>query len=424
MGNPLSRPLDGPASTVTLWRLMDRGAWALFLLYWLLAAGSVAGVALLVRAIGPELKLAVLDYILPANFRMAGQMLLESFFGHLGERVLANFALQGGMAAVSVACCVVKELLSRRIEHTNPLLQEGHAPWPLWRQVLEELKFVVLYLLAYNVIFWLGYPPYGPTRTAAQVLSYVSLFVFFNVTFMCPLFLRHRVGYGRMVRTFLARPLQAFGFAAVWCAPSLLAIHLLGNVRTGLALTLVLLAHVAVTAPAAVAGTWLAARLLPVAQAMRPAGWFLRVLGWGVMLAVLVASGVVTTRLATSLNAKTQILKCQYKLDWSTLDYRLPSLSDLSVGLSFVVEITNPTEIDVRIERSRVEVRNSGKYFSEVRLAPIAVPAGQTVRQPVSLSVEIALSRLLEWRELIQGDWEVTWWIEVEEGWEFPVYFR
>ncbi|HSA23962.1 MAG TPA: hypothetical protein P5076_21060, partial [Myxococcota bacterium] len=205
MGNPLSKPLDGPASTVTLWRLMDRGAWALFLLYWLLAAGSVAGIALLVRAIGPELKLAILDYVLPADFRLAGQMLLESFFGHLGERLLANFALQGGMAAVSVACCVVKELLSRRIEHQNPLLQEGHAPWPLWRQVLEELKFAVLYLLAYNVIFWLGYPPYGPTRLAADVLSYVSLFVFFNVTFMCPLFLRHRVGYGRMVRTFFAR---------------------------------------------------------------------------------------------------------------------------------------------------------------------------------------------------------------------------
>jgi len=139
---------------------------------------------------------------------------------------------------------------------------------------------------------------------------------------------------------------------------------------------------------------------------------------------VLVASGVVYLRLADSLHAKSQILKCQYKLDPSTLDYRLPSLRDLSVGLSFVVEITNPTQVDVRIEKSRVEVRNSGKYFSEVRLEPIEVPAGQTVRQPVNLSVEIALSRLLEWRELVQGDWEVTWWIEVDEGWEFPVYFR
>jgi len=379
-------------------------------------------VALLVWSLGPELKAALLEYVLPAHFRVAGEMLLANLFGHLGERVLANFALQGGMAAVSVACCVVKELLSRRVEHTNPLLQEGHAPWPLWRQVLEELKFAALYLLAYNLIFWLSYPPFGPTRTAARVLSYVFLFVFFNLTFLCPLFLRHRVGYGRMVRTFFARPLAAFGFAAFWCAPSLVAIQLLGDVRSSTALGLVLAAHVLVTAPAAVAGTWLAARLLPVAQAMRPAGWFSRLLGWALLLGVLGASGVVTLRLADSLHAKSQLLKCQYRPDLGTFDYRLPSFRDLSVGLSIVVEITNPTEVDVRIERSRVEARNAGKHFTEVRLAPIDVPAGATRRQPVELDVEIALSRLLEWRELVDGDWELTWWIEVAEGWEFPVY--
>ena len=100
---------------------------------------------------------------------LAGQMIWNNYLERLGKQVLAIFILNGGMAAISLTCFAIKEMLSRRIEHGNPLLEHGHEPWPLWRQGLEELKFAVLYMVAYNVIFWVAYFPHDATRMTAMV---------------------------------------------------------------------------------------------------------------------------------------------------------------------------------------------------------------------------------------------------------------
>ncbi len=416
--------LDGPASFFVFWRLLDRRAWALFFVYLAAAGGVVTGFALLLLALGPDAKRALLEYIFPEHWRLAGNMLFDRFLGRLGRQVLAIFILNGGMAAISMTCFAIKEILSRRIEHGNPLLDHGHEPWPLWRQAIEEVKFAVMYLLAYNVIFWIAYFPWETNRLAAKVLSYSVLFVFFNITFLCPLFLRHRIGYGRMVRTFFARPFAAFGYAGFFLAPALTAAWLLEGQPLGTVVVVLLGIHVLTVAPAASAGTWVAARLLPVASAMRPARLISRLIGALGMLALLAGSGWVYAQLASSIHAKTQILKCQYRVDWSSFEYHLPSLTDLSVGLSMEIEITNPTEMDVLIEDSRLEITNNKKHFSTVQVGRIEVPAGETRRQEVDLRIEISLGRLLEYRDLLSKPWEFTLWVEVTEDWEFPVYFR
>ncbi len=421
---PLRGFFDGPVSFFVFWRMLDRRAWAIYLGYTLFAGGMVTAFAVAMLALGPEAKESLLDYLFPQHWRLAGRMVFERFFGKLGNQVLANFIINGSMSVISLTCFVFKEQLSRRIEHTNDLLPGGHSPWPLWRQGVEEFKYVLLYWFAYNVIFWISYPPWPATRLLGQVLSYLVLFLLFNIIFLCPLFLRHRVGYARMVRTFFVRPFASFGFAAFFLAPSLIAAQLLAGQEMKLAIPVLLVIHVLTVAPAASAGTWVAARLLPAAQALRPTRRVSRVSGLLVMALVVAASGYVFSRLADSINAKTQILKCDYSVDWGSFELDPPSLSDLSVGLSLDIEITNPTEVDVRIENSRLEVENAGRHFGTVHLGRIEVPAGATRRQRVDLRLEIALGRLLEYKDLLDKPWEFVLWVEVDEDWEFPVYFR
>ncbi len=419
-----SGPLHGPRSFFAFWRLLDARAWFLFFLY-LLLAGSVVGLfALLAVSIGPELKQGFLEYVFPDHWRMAGRMLLDKLLGRLGPKVVANFIINGGMATISLFCFALKEILSRRIEHQNKLVDEAHAPWPLWRQAIEESKFAVLYLVAYNLIFWIGYPPQEWLRWLALGLSYLTLFIFFNITFMCPLLLRHRIGYGRMVRTFFARPLAAFGFAGWFLAPALIATHLMEGQDWSTVAAVLLGIHVLTVPMAASAGTWLAARLLPTAKALRPTHAISRVLGVGGMIAIMIVSSVVFARLADSAHAKSQILKCQYRVDWSSLDYELPSFSDLSLGLSFDVEITNPTEVDVRIEDSRLEIQNDHRYFATANMGQIQVAAGQARRQKVEIRLQVAISRLLEFRSLMDKPWDFILWVSMDKDWEFPIYFK
>lgn len=415
---------DGVREAATFPRLLDRRGWKLFFLYLFVACLAVTGFALLVFWLKPSLKQAVIDYIFPSDWQLVPRLVAEKFFGRLGSQVMANFILTGGMALLAMLCAPLKEMLSRNIERTRPLLSEPMRPWPVWRQVLEEIKFALLYLLVYNAIFWLGYPPVPALRSAATVMSYVALFVFFDITFLCPLFLRHRIGYPRMIRVFFARPLQSFSFAALWCAPAIAAGFLMQGEKLGPVLAVILAAHVLVVAPAATAGTGLAARLLPAASAMRAVPLVLRLLGWLVLLAALGVSAALTARLANSLHKKTQVLKCEYQIDPGSLSIDWPSLSDPTLGLAVDLQIRNPTRVDLELEDSRLEITNDGRPLGIVRIGRIAVPAGEMRVQRLTLRIEVSFARLLEIRNLLSKKWDFVLWLKVSEDFEFPVYFR
>ena len=371
--------LDGLKALTTIKSLLDRKGWGLYLVYTLVAGLIVAAFSWWMVTMGPATKQALLDYVFPAHWHLAGRMIFDKVFRNLGDQVLANCILHGGMAAISVTCFVFKEVLSRRIENTRSLLKEKHSPWPLWRQGLEELRFAWMYILAYDVILWVAYPPWDWLRTIARILSFVALFVFFNITFLCPLMLRHQIGYARMVRSFFARPLQAFGFAGLFLAPGLIAGRLLASQPWPYVISILLMIHVLTIAPAATAGTWMAARLLPVAQSFPKPGKTTRIVGWISMLLIMLLSVYVFANLADSINKKSQILKCNYTIDWTSLTLE-PSFAEPSLRISLDMQIENPTSIDVQIEHSRLVILNAHKTFSEIQLDPISVPCFQITR--------------------------------------------
>ncbi len=415
--------LDGPRSFFISWRLLNARSWKLFFSYTLLAMLVVGLTSFGMVSFGPSAQQMLVKYIFPEAWWTAGRLILDHVFGNLGSVVLANFILHGGMAAISICCFAVKEILSRRIEHDRSLLAYGHAVWPLWRQAVEECKFAVLYLVAYDVIFWLGYPPWGANRIAAQILSSLVLLVFFNITFMCPLFLRHRVGYGRMLRTFFTRPMASFGYAAFFLAPHLVLIQFGRNLPIGTVTVLLLVIHTLTVAPAATAGTWMAARLLETAKARKPIPKTIKKIIWIGISIFLAASGWVFLHLAQSIDQKSQILKCHYKVDFDSFSIQPPTWTDWTIKISFEIEIKNPTATDVYIENSRLVINNAGKLFSEAYLSTIEVPAGQTVKPRIELGAKIDPARLTAYKEIFSPDWEFILWVELERGFVFPIYF-
>jgi hypothetical protein len=297
-------------------------------------------------------------------------------------------------------------------------------PWPWWREAFEEIKYLLLYLLTFNAIFWLGYPPLAPLRIAATALSYLVLFAFAWADYLSPYYFRHDLGYLRIFRLFFARPAAGVIFSALWCLPALLSGVILSGERLVLAFVVLTAAQVLVIAPAVVSGTALAARLHAQASGLRPVPRLIKWAGALTLSALLAAGAFLTISLSGSLLEKTQLLKCSFRLVPGTLSVSRPTLLEPAPGLEAELEIENPTGLDVLIEDSRLEVKNSGGFLANVHIDRIFAPARSSVRQKVALKISLSLAKLSRIKELFSGDWEFTLWLRLSPRWEFPVYFR
>ena len=180
----------------------------------------------------------------------------------------------------------------------------------------------------------------------------------------------------------------------------------------GAALWLLFGANLLAMGWAAVSGTWLAARLLDQARASRPAPWPARLLVWTAILAVLGWSGFVFGNLGAALHRKTQILKCHYSADWSSFRLELPELNlrsamgsllsgTVPVGARLTVRVQNPTELEVSLERSTLELRHQRTLVARTRLEPLRLPAGATVERQLELRLELQPAALLKGKALL-----------------------
>ena len=80
---------------------------------------------------------------------------------------------------------------------------------------------------------------------------------------------------------------------------------------------------------------------------------------YSIMIIVLIFCSYLHYQLILSLHHKSQLLKANYDIDWSSMDYELPSFEALTNGkafssLSFDIEISNPTNFNISIEESEL----------------------------------------------------------------------
>jgi hypothetical protein len=422
---PLERASDQLAAAVRaplcVARLPPR-TWALLALYAALATGVLGAVAWAVREYEGGLRRLVLSYVLPESWQFAAEYVVDRFFAAQQGIVLTNAIIAGSLALVTVLLFYVKELVSLSYEQGAALTGEPVRELPLWMQAWEEIKLFLLFLAVQGSIFWIGYGA-GEWRAIASVtLSYAFLFYMFAIDFLSPVMQRHQGRYSTILKTLARRPVACVTFGAMFAAPTLIA----GAVWP-LSIEAVFAANVASIAWAAVAGTWLGARLMPAFRRTERAGVPMRAVAWLALVGLLAFNGYRFGALTLSVHHKSQILKCDYDVDLGSFGVDAPSLAgllddDITVGVHFDVTIHNPTRFDVEIEDNRVELRHDGALMGTTRLSPVKIPAGATVEQTVKLSLDTKLSNLGKGLDLLDpDDWSGTLYVKVAEHFEFPI---
>jgi hypothetical protein len=411
--------------------LMPRRAWLYFCLY-LGLSGLVLGlVAWQLVAREGDVRALVLGYFLPAAWHQAAELLIDSVLAQQHRLVLVNALVTTSLMVVTLALFPVKELLSAAFEERGRLLDgEPVREHPLWLQGWQEVKLVLLFLAVQGTIFWLGWQPHPASKAAAVVLGSLFLWFSFAIDFIAPVFQRHYGHYSQIIKTLARYAPSALCFGAVFCAPVLVVAKLWQmNPSWSWPLTVGLLfsANVVCIAWAAAAGTWLGATLYPAFVAARRSHPITRVATWLAVLALLAANGYAFGALGLSVHHKSQLLKCEYSIDFESFGMDKPSLAALlsdrlEVGVHVDVRIHNGTEYDVIIEDSEVVIEHRGAHLATTRLAPLSAPAGQAVTQTLRFTVEATPSMIARGRELLGGDgWHMTLYVDVTPHLRLPI---
>lgn len=420
--------VHGPAAP----RLLRRRSARWLAVYAGLACAVLGSVAAGVIRHREDLRGLLLGYLLPADWHGAAAVVIDNFLAAQTRDVLINAVLGGTLLLISVLLFPVRERLSATYEREAGLAPDDGREFPLWFQALEEGKLVVLYLTAQMTIFWVGYGPDPGRRALATALSYLYLFASYGIDFIAPVLQRRRLRYSQVIRALGARPVLLLGFGAVFAVlPVAVGRALAARPEVPLeqAIAALFAAHLVTLVWAVLAGTRTGAALLPAARATPPVGGPVRALSWTALLAAFGANAYAFGAMGLAVHHKSQILKCEWSVDWRTFELERPALGGLlfgvvDLGLRFAVEVRNPTPFDVVIEDNRLEIRHDGRLVAQSSLSPMAVPAGAHRRQAVDTRLRLRAATLLEGRELLEDRWSVTLFVEVAPGMELPVYLR
>jgi MFS family permease len=365
---------------------LPRRSWRLLSLYMGLAAAVLAVSAWLIAANKDSLRALALEYLFPESWHFAVRYVIDRFLAEQQFAILANAIVGGSLLLVTVLLFYVKEIVSASYEEDAKLCDEPMEELPLWEQGWQEIKLFLFFVAVQASIFWIDYYPGAWRRPVALVLSYGFLFFMF-------------------------------------AAPSLIAARL-----WPLDITAIFAANVVGIAWAAVAGTWLGAKMLGDFRATPRSRVPSRVVAWLVLAALLGWNGYRYGALVLSIHHKSQLLKCDYSVDTSSFGVDRPGLTallddDITLGVHFDVRITNPTEFKVEIEDNRLELRHGGELMGITKLSPLSVESGATVDQRVVLSLQMEPTKLAKGLDLLDlEDWEMTLYLEVAPHFELPVY--
>lgn len=433
---PVLRQLElaGIEAPLAARRLTKRSA--AWLVVYLAAAASILGiVAYLVVSNRERMMDAVMSYVLPADWKVAAKFLVTKVFAQQEQAVITNAALSMSLMIVTITLFPLKEKVSATLEEDARLLREPFDEHPLWFEAWEEAKLFLGMLVAQGTIFWIGYSDDPVRRNIALVLSYLVLFAGVGLDFLSPILQRHRQRYSVMMKSFAANFVLVFVFGAIFALPAIItarvtAAHTDWSASTQLGFAFG--AQVLGIAAAAIGGTVAGAPVLADAKTRTRSRLPTRIAMWLIFLSLAAWNAHRFVILGRSINHKTQILKCDYDVDWSSFSADVPSAYELAmainsntitVGIHFDVAITNPTAVDVEIEDNRLELRQRDQLVAQTQLPRVHVRPGTTERVTVKLPLSIKPSQALRIRELVTTkDWALTLWLHVDEDWDFPIY--
>lgn len=404
-------------------------------LYLAAAAAVLATIAGLVATYRVDLRHRLVEIIAPPAWRQAVEFVIERFLLSQEQAILANAAIMIGLLAVQITLFPIKERLSAAVERDGKLVAEPTRDLPLWLEAIEELKLFLFLVAGQLSVFWLGYSS-DPTRVFwAKLLSHLLIVLQISLDFLPPVMQRHGIRYSQIAKTLAAHPVLTLGFGGLFALPTILTVRWV-TARQGLSFEVfvvaVCLVQVVMVAWMAIAGTVAGARLVDHAKRMSRSGRWTAVIAWTILLAVLAWN---VDRLATigrSVQRKSSLLRLDYDVTWSSVRFETPGLTDLvgvidgkdlGVAISLEVDIHNDTGTDAEIEDNRIVLRHHGRTIAHSSLPRLRVAPGQRISQRVRLPLAIKPTEFARFRELLTAvGWEVTLWLELDGGLEFPIF--
>jgi len=444
IGRQVAAVAHAPAS---LGRMSGR-SWGWLGLYFGLSAALLFGLAGVFATSEDRLDRALMGFFFPESWHSIVDFLLAFVFKAQAQQVVINVLLFVTLNVVSLLFFWAKEALSQSYERDLARREAARAgseggagaaadpreqwrEYPLWQEALEEIKWTLVGFALMFVVLWLGHSAEPWRDTAATVLSYFVLFFTTAGNYLAPPMQRRRLSYAQVLKAMFRNPLLAFGFGAAMSLPQVLVLHLVAgaNLSALVALLVIFSVNIVFIAWSAVAGTHAGLVLLPTVEAMKPSHWATRVSGWLAVFAVLTGGVYIGTRVGLALASKSQILKCSYRVDWSTAAFDTPKLAGLlsgkvAVGVSFEVEVKNPNPLPVRIEHNRLVVSDDDIVIAESHLLPFDVPAEGTTRIRVGLDAELRAASILEGARIDPLTWDITLYVALDEDLELPIYLR
>ena len=375
-----------------------------------------------------SIKNALLDYLFPHSWHEISERLANFLFESQTKTVVSNLILSGSLVMASILLFPIKEKYSAEFEKDAGYKNGKVEEFPLVDQAWEETKLFLLYLTVQSLILWIGYYPYQWTTWTSIILSYLFLFFTFGLDFISPTLQRHRTKYSLILKVLFKKPVIPLLFGLLFSLPIILLSRLVFSYES-LSLiemaSILFLTNIIFLTLAVPAGTHLASSLFTQVRQTLPAKQKSLIWGYSIMCLVLTGSLFLHGRLIISLHHKSQLLKAEYNIDWSSIEYHLPSFSQLTKGqalsnLSFDVVINNPTEFDIVIENSQIIVEQKEAVIATIDLNGFELPAGESRSVKIKVDSNSDLSRMSNFKNILE-DWRVDLHLQIWPGIPFVI---
>ncbi len=370
-----------------------------------------------------DIKNALLNYLFPQSWHGLSETLADFLFESQTKSVISNAILSGSLIFASIFLFPIKEKYSAEFEKEAKLNNVKVSEFPLIDQAGEEIKLFLIYLTAQSIILFIGYYPYQWTSWISMGFSYLFLFFTFGLDFISPTLQRHRTRYSLILKMLIKKPLLVISFGAFFSLPAIMLSRwvfsfddlTLIEISSILFLTNIIFLTLAIPA-----GTRIASDLLPLVQLTLPPRKKSVVWSYAIMSILLTSGLFLHSQLVVSLHHKSQLLKAKYEIDWSSIDYEVPSLSQLVNGkalsnLSFDMVVTNPTEYDIVIEESQMIVEQKEKIIATIDLSGFELLAGKSQRINIQWDSNSDLSQVSNFGNLLE-DWRIDLHLQIWPG--------
>jgi len=416
--------IGAPVSLTSMSR--RSGAWLVVYFLCGLAIFSVLSWFLLENQ--ESIKFVILDYFFPQSWHRVSESLGLFFFESQAKVVVGNLIISGSLVIASIFLFPIKEQYSAKFEsdadYDNGVIQEFSLPM----QALEEAKLFLLFLTTQSVILWIGYYPYTWSSTLSVTLSYLALFFTFGLDFISPTLQRHKTSYALILKVLFSNTIAVLCFGLIYSLPVIVFGQLIfrNEELTLIEISSILFfANILFFTLAVPAGTHLASVLLPEVKRTTEPTEKTRRWVYLTSLVTLLVMFFLHGGLIASLHHKSQLLKADYTVDWSSFDFTLPSFGEFFQGkaltsVSFDVEINNPTEYDIVIENSQVVVVKRELQIATVDLAGFDIPSESSHVVTVKLDSNSNIGKIEDFDNILEN-WRVDFRFELWPGIPFVI---